>query len=299
MRHVLLVIVAAWGCGSSAAPDAAMADAAPMVIQLPELRFAVVGDTRPANLDDTANYPTDIVRQIWTEVEAEGPPFAVMTGDYMFASTAANVDAQLDLYLGARASFSGMAYPTMGNHECTGYTTSNCGIGGKDGFTPNYTGFLSKLLGPLGVTDPYYVEYFAALDGSWTAKFVFIAGNAWNENQANWLDKVLSEPTTYTFAVRHEPHYSNTAPGVDPSTTILALHPLTMLITGHTHSYGHVPAYREIIVGNGGAPLTSSQNYGYVMVARQPDSTLQVTSYDYQTHATVEQFTVAPSGLAP
>src|SRR5262249_59331254 len=38
---------------------------------LPELRFAVVGDTRPANLDDTANYPTDIVRAIWTDVRSE------------------------------------------------------------------------------------------------------------------------------------------------------------------------------------------------------------------------------------
>jgi hypothetical protein len=298
MRCLLLLVAA--GCGSSGPPaDAVGPDAPPVVTQLPELRFAVVGDTRPANLDDTANYPTDIVRQIWTEVEAEGPPFAVMTGDYMFASTADNVNAQLDLYLGARASFSGMAYPAMGNHECTGYTASNCGIGGKDGFSANFTGFMSKMLGPLGVTQPYYVEYFAALDGSWTAKFVFIAGNAWNPTQAVWLDKVLSQPTTYTFALRHEPHYSNTAPGVDPSTTILAEHPLTMLITGHTHSYGHVPAYREIIVGNGGAPLTSSQNYGYVMIARQPDSNLQVTSYDYQSHATVEQFTIAPSGLTP
>src|SRR6266566_2638688 len=40
---------------------------------LDELRFAVVGDTRPMNLDDTANYPADVLRQIWTEVEAEQP----------------------------------------------------------------------------------------------------------------------------------------------------------------------------------------------------------------------------------
>lgn len=298
MRRLLLLVVAA--CRSSTPPsDGAVVDAAPVVTQLPELRFAVVGDTRPANLDDTASYPTAVIRQIWMDVEAEGPPFAVMTGDYIFASTAAAVGAQLDLYLGARAMFSGMAYPAMGNHECTGYTASNCGIGGKDGFTANYTAFLSQMLGPLGVTLPYYAEYFAALDGSWTAKLVFIAGNAWTPAQAVWLDTVLAKPTTYTFALRHEPHYSSTAPGVDPSTTILAAHPLTMLITGHTHSYGHVPAYREIIVGNGGAPLTSSQNYGYVMIARQPDSNLQVTSYDYQTHAVVEQFTIAPSGLAP
>jgi hypothetical protein len=298
MRRLLVLLAA--GCGSSSnAPSDAAIDA-PVVTQLPELRFAVVGDTRPANLDDTANYPTDIIKQIWMDVEAEGPPIAVTTGDYIFASTVGHeVDPQLDLYLAARGAFSGTVYPTMGNHECTGYTTSNCGPGGKDGNPPNYTQFVTRMLGPLGVDRPFYVEHFAAPDGSWTAKFIFIAGNAWTPLQADWLDKVLAEPTTYTFAMRHEPHYSNTAPGVDPSTTMLALHPLTMLITGHTHSYEHVPAYREIIVGNGGAPLTSSQNYGYVMVERQPDSNLRVTSYDYQTHAIVEQFTVAPSGLAP
>jgi hypothetical protein len=150
---------------------------------------------------------------------------------------------------------------------------------------------------PLGETRPYYAKRFSGPD--WTAKFVFIAGNAWTDEQAVWLENALSEDTTYTFVVRHEPHYSSTAPGVDPSTTILAKHPLTMLITGHTHSYGHVPAYREIIVGNGGAPLTSSTNYGYVIVARQPDGTLQTTSYDYMSHAIVEQFSVTPGGVAP
>jgi hypothetical protein len=42
-----------------------------------------------ANLDDTAGYPTAIIQQIWSEVEAENPKpsFAVTTGDYMFAAT--------------------------------------------------------------------------------------------------------------------------------------------------------------------------------------------------------------------
>ena len=76
--------------------------------KLDDLRFAVVGDTRPANLDDTANYPTAIVQQIWTDVEAEVPhvAFAITTGDYMFASTGGQEAApQLDLYLGARMAF--------------------------------------------------------------------------------------------------------------------------------------------------------------------------------------------------
>jgi len=266
---------------------------------LPELRFAVVGDTRPANLDDTAGYPTDVVRQIWTDVEAEAPhpQLAVTTGDYMFASTGGSEQTpQLDLYLGARMAFHGVVYPAMGNHECNGYTRSNCGPSSLDGVPRNYTVFLDRMVEPLGETRPYFIERFAAPDGAWTAKFLFIAANAWNDTQAAWLDLMLSEPTTYTFAVRHEPHDADTAPGVGPSAQILAKHPLTMLLTGHTHTYRHVPAYREIIVGNGGAPLTSGTNFGYAVIARQPDGTLQVTSKEYITHAVVEQFAVEPDG---
>jgi hypothetical protein len=269
---------------------------------LAELRFAVVGDTRPANLDDTANYPTAVVRQIWTAVEAEQPhpAFAVTTGDYMFAATATHEQGpQLDLYLGARAAYHGMVYPALGNHECDGYTVSNCGPGGVDGFPPNYTMYLERMVLPLGEQRPYYVERFAAWDGSWTAKFVFIAANAWTPDQAAWLELALSEPTTYTFAVRHEQHDATTAPGVGPSAAILARHPLTMLIVGHSHTYRHVPAYREIIVGNGGAPLTSGVNYGYVIVARQPDGTIGVTAYDYMSHATMDRFAVAANGATP
>src|SRR5262249_30881698 len=109
----LLVIV---GCGSGAPihDDAyvpldapAHAGPGPGGGLIDELRFAVVGDTRPANLDDTAGYPTAIVQQIFTDVEAESPhpTFAVTTGDYMFAATSgAAVGPQLDLYLSPPAT---------------------------------------------------------------------------------------------------------------------------------------------------------------------------------------------------
>ena len=50
----------------------------------PNLTFAVVGDTRPADEDDTANYPTAIITQIYQDIEAETPQpqFAISTGDY-------------------------------------------------------------------------------------------------------------------------------------------------------------------------------------------------------------------------
>jgi hypothetical protein len=153
------------------------------------------------------------------------------------------------------------------------------------------------MINPLGEDRVWYAERFAATDGSWTAKFVFVAANAWNPIQSRWLDAVLGEPTTYTFVVRHEPHYSDTAPGVDPSQQIMARHPLTMLITGHSHLYEHVPAYREIIVGTGGAPLTSSSNYGYVIINRLPDGTLQENAYDYASHAVVDHFQVSADGV--
>lgn len=269
---------------------------------LDELRFAVIGDTRPANLDDTAHYPADIVGRIWAAVEAEQPHplFAVTTGDYMFASIDGHEqEPQLDLYLAGRAAYHGMVYPAFGNHECNGYTSSNCGPGGVQGSTRNYVMYLRRMIEPIGEARVYYAERFAAADGSWTAKFVFVAPNAWNDDQASWLELVLSEPTTYTFVVRHEPHDATTAPGVDPSATILARHPLTLLLTGHTHSYRHIPAYREIIVGNGGAPLTSSINYGYVIIARGADGNLTTTAYDYASRAVIDQFAVTASGVAP
>jgi hypothetical protein len=310
MRWLLVLLVACDGSDESyVPPDAYQPIDAPRNMGagngggiLTELRFAVVGDTRPANLDDTANYPTDVVRQIFTDVEAEAPhpQFAVTTGDYMFASTETNEQGpQLDLYLGARMSFQGVVYPALGNHECNGYTKSNCGPGNPDGQPLNYTMFLDRMIAPLGENLPYYIERFAAIDGSWTAKFVFVAANSWSDTQAAWLDLMLTEPATYTFVVRHEAHDADTAPGVDPSAAILAKHPLTMLIVGHTHTYRHIPAYREIIVGNGGAPLTSGANFGYVIVARQADGTLAVQSKEYVSRSVVDQFAVTADGLTP
>ena len=266
---------------------------------LDELRFAVVGDTRPASIDDTSGYPSDIAAQIWTDVQTEAPPFAITTGDYIYASTdGAEAGPQLELYLAARAAYGGLVYPALGNHECTGFTASNCGPGNTDGQPSNYTEYLAHMLPPIGETRPYFVERFAATDGSWSAKLVFVAANAWTAAQRVWLDQMLAEPTTYTFVVRHEPDDATSAPGVRPSQQVIATHPVTMLIVGHAHTYRHVAASREIVVGNGGAPLSTGSNYGYVIVARQPDGSLQITSYDYATHAVVDQFAIAANGAA-
>ena len=262
-----------------------------------DLRFAIVGDTRPCLPDDTANYPTAIITAIWADVQAAQPQFAVTTGDYMFATTAGSEQMpQLDLYLGARASYSGVLYPAYGNHECTADTESNCGPGNADGEPANYHAYIDRLLTPIGETRPYFIERFAAIDGSWSAKLVFVAANAWSDAQGEWLDAVLSQPTTYTFVVRHEPHEATAAPGVTPSNTIMAKHPVTLSLVGHVHTYRHDPDDHELLIGTGGAPLSTPYDYGYAMIARQPDGSLQATAYDYATNAVVDQFSINADG---
>ena len=252
------------------------------------LYFAIVGDTRPANEDDTSAYPTAVITQIYGDLQAlsPAPAFVVATGDYQFASPTGTQGAtQLDLYTAARAKYSGTVFPAMGNHECTGATASNCGDGGTDGLTNNYNNFLTKLLGPISQTSPYYEIDLSSAAGAataWTAKFLFIAANAWTQTQANWLDAAMSKTTTYTFLIRHEAASASTAPGVSPSENIMANHPYTLSIVGHTHSYQR-SGPREVIIGNGGAPLSGGVDYGFGMVSQQGDGSIAVDVIDYTT----------------
>src|SRR5262249_32495700 len=164
-------------------PDAPTNPLQSLDLTVDELFFAVVGDTRPPVSDDTAGYPTDVITRIWQDVQAESPrpPFAVTTGDYMYASTHGSEQApQLDLYFQARAAYSGPVYAAIGNHECTTATASNCGTGTLNGgqvyqITRNYSTFIDRFIRPLGITKPWYTLRVQAANGSWTAKVVVIA----------------------------------------------------------------------------------------------------------------------------
>jgi hypothetical protein len=267
------------------------------------LSFAIVGDTRPPNEDDTAGYPTAIITKIWQDVQAASPrpAFAVTSGDYQYSNpNGSQAVAQVELYLTARQNFTNVTFPAMGNHECTGGTTSNCGAGNTNGITANYTAFMSKMLAPLGVNLPYYVANIASTTGAWTAKFVVVAANAWDTAQGTWLDATLAKPTTYTFIVRHESSTTSPAPpGVAGSETILAKYPYTLKLIGHSHEYRYESQNHEIIVGNGGAPLSGGSNYGYVIARqRSSDNAIVFSSYDYDTNAVVESFALQPNGTA-
>jgi hypothetical protein len=238
-----------------------------------------------------------VITKIWQDVEAASPrpAFAVTTGDYMFASpstTPSQVGPQLDLYLGARASYGNIVFPVMGNHECTGQVTSNCGAGNPDGITTNYTQFIARMLAPIGQSQPYYTVEVDGTGNAWTAKFVFLACNAWTSAQATWLSAQLAKQTTYTFVIRHAGTIATTVPCVTPSDQILAQYPYTLLIVGHTHEYAYYASEKQLVVGNGGAPLTGTSSYGYVIARQQPGGAIQFTAYDYQTNAVTQTFSV-------
>lgn len=257
---------------------------------LSRLLFAVVGDTRPPSYDDVSGYPTAIITKIFQDLESYNPrpPFVVATGDYQFASSGSSSTAsqQFDLYLGARKNYSGVQFPAMGNHECTGATASNCGPGNANGTTANYNAFLGQMLAPIQQTKPYYAINVNGTDGSWTAKFVFVAANAWDSGQASWLTSTLAQKTTYTFVVRHESSETTGGPpGLAGSDAIISKNPYTLLIVGHSHTYSHHGSNaREVIIGNGGAPLSSSsKNYGFGLLSQRADGAIVVDMIDYQS----------------
>lgn len=266
-----------------------------------QLLFTVIGDTRPANPDDVSGYPTAIIDKIYEDVAALQPLplFTVSTGDYQYSSTyGGQAAAQIDLYLAARAKFSGAFFPAMGNHECTGSTDSNCGTGNKDGVTDNYTQFMTKMLGPIQKTNPYYSIEIDATDGSWTSKFVFIAANAWDSAQATWLQQTIAQKTTYTFIIRHEASSVTDVTGVTASDQIIGSNPYTLMIVGHSHTYEH-PLLQEVLFGNGGAPLSgTSVDYGYGLFSQRSDGAIVVDAMDYMTNKPDPNFhfVVKPNG---
>ena len=253
------------------------------------LKFAVFGDCRPPNLDDTAGYPSAVISGIFKLAQAKGAQFVIGTGDYMFASTSSAVTAQVALFNQAQANYtSGPVYLTMGNHECTGATASNCPNLTE---TPNIQAFMKMV--PSGVTKPYYRIDLDTPKGK--AKFVFIAANAWDSTQQSWLSTQLADATTYTFVMRHESTSSPGVPtGVTASESIVMAHPFTVEMLGHTHEYRHEDT-KHVISGNAGAPL-STGTYGLLLVEQQSNDNITVTEIDESTDNTIDTWTVSPTG---
>ncbi len=253
------------------------------------LKFAVFGDCRPPNLDDTSGYPSQIIGNIFSLAQKNGAQFAIGTGDYMFASMQSSVTAQVQLFNQAKANYTaGPVYLTMGNHECTGLTASNCPNLNE---TPNVQAFMQMV--PSGVTKPYYRIDVNTPMGN--AKLLFIAANAWDSTQQSWLQTQLADATTYTFVMRHEPPNDTQAPGVGPSETLIAGAPYTLEMLGHTHEYNHIDT-QHVISGNAGAPLSSGNGYGLLIVEQLVNGNINVTEIDEASGNATDSWTVSPTG---
>ena len=278
------------GSDSSPAGDLAPPSAiGPMGGSVPKLFFAVVGDTRPANIDDTANYPVDVITQIYADLAAMNPrpQFVVTTGDYMFASPyAAEGAKQMALYSKASAQFPNPIFSAMGNHECTGATASNC----ASAPTNNMAAFMDALVKPLGQSKPYYTVPVSDDSGKWTAKIVIAACNAWDPTQSSWLAGELAKPTTYTFVVRHEPTGTQGPPCVGEMDSMLSQATYDLFIVGHSHTFQH--RGKQLTVGNGGAPLSGGVTFGYATVEQQDSGGFLVTQYEYAGATPIDTFTV-------
>lgn len=272
---------------------------------LAELNFAVVGDTRPESVGDTANYPSQTINTIFTDLKmvTPAPQFVVGTGDYQYVNPGSGQSVpQITKYMAAAALYPAALLPAMGNHECTGYTDSECGPNGQDGMTENYNTYLSMMAAPLGATTPYYSVLLTAADGSWTAKVVCVAPNAWDSEQSAWLASVLAQPSTYTFYVQHEPMEDTTE--LSQLTEIAAVvnaapTPPTLMLVGHSHTFRKsYSIFNEVVVGNGGVPMTTG-GFGFALITRESSGDIQLTQYDETTGAPTPNgvsFSVTASG---
>jgi hypothetical protein len=256
MGRTLIFALSACLAATNWAKAASGADSDP--IALNKLSFAITGGTHPPLQNDVAGYPSAVITQIWQDIEASPrPAFAIGTGNYMFASDTANgtQTTQLDDYLTALSAYSNTFYPAMGQEECDGTTTDNCtstsGIA-----LYNYNDFVQLMLQPIGQTLPYYTVNYAGPNNSWTAKFVFVACNAWSTTQSAWLSTALSQTTTYTFVVWGANLTNTEGPcmtGTDNFTSILSSYPYSLLISGGTGgNYEYNASQHELVVSNGG-----------------------------------------------
>jgi len=321
-RNVGLCVPVSSDCGAPAPPDAlSTSHTAPPAGTIPDARtaggrvqvrnhadgalmsrlhFAVVGDTRPPLIDDTDAYPTAVVHRIFAALEREQPrpAFAVATGDYLYADpTGDEADRQLQLYTAAREAWTGPLYPAMGNHECTGPTRANCELSDV-AINRNLQAFSQRLLRPAGLDRPWYRKRLDALDGRWSAQLVVTAPNAWSRQQAQWLEQTLQQPATYTLVVRHEPRDEgdDLAPGARELDALLDRYPPTLVLTGHRHLWQWRPEQREVVVGNGGAPLTGRTPHGYTLISQRDDGALVITGYALEDGRALDGVVIGADG---
>lgn len=245
------------------------------------IRFAFFGDTRPSDPwpanQTTAPYPSAVINKVFDLIEARKPDFAVFGGDTLFVDPADYNLAKsvLQTYLlPARAHYTGDVHWVLGNHESYG------------GNQTAWNEIISK----------YNYSWFVRplADGS-EAKFVLTATNEWDGYQSDWVKKALSYPTRYTFLFRHHPSSCQSCDLYQAMYDVIASYPRTLFLAGHSHEYRKTTSNREVVCGNGGAPLAGgSAYYGYCMIEQQADGKVKVTSYRSDADTVEDSWSVTP-----
>ena len=287
----------AGGSGGGSGGGSASGSVGPTGGSVDHLYFAVIGDSRPPNADETGSYPSAVISKIYQDIEALSPrpQFVVSTGDYMYASASPIVSGSAALqakdYMTARAAYAGTLFPAMGNHECDGFVADNCTSTTQ---YPNIEAFMNTIIQPSGQSSPYYSIPINATDGSWTAKLVVVACNYWSATQQTWLTTELAKTTTYTVLVRHENADATSTPPCFPTVpNVMAAAKYDLSLVGHVHDFSAASSSKEVVVGHGGAPLTSSYSgtYGFITV-EQLSTGWTIKNYDYSTGLPVTTVTI-------
>jgi hypothetical protein len=248
-----------------------------------DIFFTAFGDVRPAYRTDP--YPT-VCGTIWGHISAQNPHHAFVVGDYIEQDTNMFTDF-LNAMHGNYAA-AGPVHFVVGNHEANYFNT--------------YTSVMSE-----GLVNGQM--YYSIDDMAQNAKYVIIADDAWDATQKSWLQSELANPTRYTFVFRHHPSKF----GAGSSSNFEALPPVdntyataaaeiiavidtgkpTLVIAGHSHFFGMSKNHwtdptghaREVIAGNGGAPLATDQPgfppnyYGFTLFQVLPSGSVAVIAY--------------------
>lgn len=224
--------------------------------KLQDFHFVVYGDTR-SNRGDHESVVEALVKT--------KPALVINTGDL---AADGYRESDWNTFYPVIAPISAIApyYPALGNHERN---------------SPLYYDFF-KL--PAGGGD-HNCEWYSFSYGP--AFFVVLDGGAKQQEQAQWLDQVLTAAGgkyRWKFVVFHQPPYSSGTHGPDAKTgqyfvPILEKHKVNMVFCGHDHIYerSEKDGVTYIIAGGGGAPRYQ------VDQRKNPYSKVAVSSLHYCT----------------
>jgi hypothetical protein len=260
------------------------------------LYFGYTGDTRPDH--NVSSYPSslqNVINNIYLQMGQQGVQFALDGGDHMEAGNGSDAAGNMASYTTATAMLGKPVFMTMGNHECTKSSSSDCGSGAC-GTDYKCSAFLDALK-PISTLPYYRVD---VMTNSGKAVFLVVADDAWDSTQQTWLTNQLNDAdknAKYTFVSKHHPDQNVDQPYFQTIYNLVTSHKYTLFLTGHSHEYKRQRNDpRAVVMGLGGAPFDNPNQmwWGYLTVMQCPDDKMYVTVYDQATGMAKDTFSVPP-----